>query len=70
MTRSERLTLVERIESELSLTAQADLLGLSRSSLYYQPVAPSPQEVHIKHRIDAIYTQYPFYGSRRIAAKL
>jgi putative transposase len=70
LTRSERLALVERTHSELSLTAQADLLGLSRSSLYYQPAAPSPEEVHIKHRIDAIYTRYPFYGSRRIAAKL
>jgi putative transposase len=70
LTRSERLALVERADSELPLTAQANLLGLSRSSLYYQPVAPSPEEVHIKHRIDAIYTQYPFYGSRRIAAKL
>lgn len=24
----------------------------------------------LKHRIDAIYTQYPFYGSRRITAQL
>lgn len=49
---------------------QADLLGLSRSSLYYQPVPASSEEVQLKHRIDAIYTQYPFYGSRRIAAVL
>ena len=70
MTRSERLALVERIASELPLTTQADLLGISRSSLYYQPVAPSSEEVRIKHRIDAIYTRYPFYGSRRIAAQL
>ncbi len=62
--------MVERTDSELTLTAQAEVLGLSRSSLYYQPAAPSPEEVHIKHRIDAIYTQYPFYGSRRIAATL
>jgi putative transposase len=70
LTRSERLALVERTDSELPLTTQAEVLGLSRSSLYYQPVAPSSEEVHIKHRIDAIYTQLPFYGSRRITAKL
>ena len=70
MTRPERLTLVERSDSELPLTTQAHLLGLSRSSLYYQPVAPSQEEVQIKHRIDVIYTKYPFYGSRRIAAQL
>lgn len=61
---------MERDGSQLSLTAQADLLGLSRSSLYYQPRAPSPDEVALKHRIDTIYTQYPFYGSRRITVHL
>jgi len=42
------------------------LLGISRSSLYYQPVGPSSKEIAIKHRIDELYTQYPFYGSRRM----
>lgn len=28
------------------------------------------EEIAIKHRIDAIYTDYPFYGSRRIQAVL
>jgi putative transposase len=55
---------------ELSLKAQAELLGLSRSSLYYCPMPPSPEEVAIKHRIDAIYTRWPFYGSRRITVVL
>ncbi len=55
---------------ELSLKAQAELLGLSRSSLYYCPLPPSPEEVAIKHRIDEIYTRWPFYGFRRIAVVL
>ena len=62
--------MVERDEQELPLNRQAELLGLSRSSLYYQPVAPSEAEVALKHRIDEIYTAYPFYGSRRITAQL
>jgi putative transposase len=49
---------------------QADLLGISRSSLYYRPRRPTAEEVTLKHRIDAIYTQYPFYGSRCITAQL
>ena len=49
---------------------QADLLGLSRSSLYYQPVPPSAEEVKVKHRIDEIYTECPFYVSRRIKEQL
>lgn len=55
---------------EISLKDQADLLGLSRSSLYYRPLPPSEEEVAIKHRIDEIYTQRPFYGSRRITVVL
>jgi len=61
---------VERAEGELPLSLQADLLSLSRASLYYQPRPPSAAEVQIKHRIDEIYTQYPFYGARKIAAQL
>lgn len=52
------------------MTTQAQLLSLNRTSLYYQPVAPSPAEVAIKHRIDELYTAYPFLGSRRIAVLL
>jgi putative transposase len=64
------LALVERSNPELPLQTQAELLGLSRSSLYYQPTPVSAQEVALKHAIDEIYTQYPFYGSRRITAEL
>ncbi len=55
---------------ELSFKVQAELLGLSRSSLYYRPIPPSTEEVAIKHRIDEIYTRWPFYGSRRITVVL
>lgn len=70
MSASERRALVEWEQSELPLTTQAELLSVSRSSLYYQPVQPSAEEVAIKHRIDEIYTEFPFYGSRRIAVAL
>jgi len=62
--------LIERDHAALSLTAQAELLGISRASLYYQPRVPPPEEVAIKHRIDQIYTAYPFYGSRKITEEL
>jgi putative transposase len=38
--------------------------------LYYQPRPPSAEEIAIKHRIDELYTAYPFYGSRRMVAQL
>ena len=54
----------------MSLTAQADILSVSRASLYYQPTAPSAQELALKRRIDELFTAHPFYGSRRICQQL
>jgi putative transposase len=67
---SERLALIEREGSELSLSAQAELLSLSRSSLYYKPIPPTAEEIAVKHRIDEIYTESPFYESRKITEQL
>jgi putative transposase len=33
-------------------------------------MSPSPREIAIKHRIDRIYTDHPYYGSRRIRVAL
>ena len=70
MARSERRGLIERPPAELSLQRQAELLSLSRASLYYQPTRPSAEEIAIKHRIDELYTAHPFYGSRKILVEL
>jgi putative transposase len=64
------MALVDRHDAEMTLKEQAELLTLSRRSLYYQPVPPSAEEVAIKHAIDRIYTDQPSYGSRRIAVVL
>ncbi len=70
MSHTKRLALVEHNHPDLSLKTQAELLSLSRASLYYQPVLPSAEEIAIKHRIDELYTAHPFYGSRKITALL
>src|SRR3990172_4102214 len=62
--------MLERGPAELPLAAQTELLGLCRSSLYYEPVGPSAKEIAIKHRIDELYTRHPIYGSRRMTAVL
>ena len=62
------MALLDREEPELPLKSQAELLGLNRSGLYYTPNPPSAKELALKREIDEIYTKYPFYGSRRIAA--
>ncbi len=70
MSRDERLALVERAHGEVPVAIQTELLGVSRSSVYYRPAPPTPAEVALKHRSDALDTRYPFYGSRRITAQL
>ena len=59
--------MLEKDHPEIALKTQAELLGISYSSLFYAPVPPSPRELAIKRRIDEIYTACPFYGSRKIA---
>lgn len=55
---------------DLSLTKQAELLGISRSSLYYQPRPVDPFTISVMNEVDEIYTAWPFYGSRKITEEL
>jgi len=70
LSRTERLALIERADPELTLGQQAALLNISRASLYYRPVSPSAEEIAIKHRLDELYTQFPYFGSRKMTAML
>jgi putative transposase len=45
---------------------QCELLGLSRSSLYYEPAAETADNVRLMGLIDQEYTAHPFLGSRRL----
>ena len=62
--------MIDRTDRTLSISAQAKLLNISRAGLYYVRRGPSAKELRLKHRIDELYTQYPFYGSRRIHRQL
>lgn len=53
----------------LSKTALAKKLGISRSSLYYHHKKPV-QDVDLKSQIEAVLTDHPAYGHKRIAMKL
>lgn len=58
--------LIEPDQEKLSIRKQCELLQLSRSNLYYEPVEASEETLRIMHRIDEIFTESPFFGSRRI----
>ena len=63
-------SLVEADHPTLSVRRQCQLLGLSRASLYYEPVPETVENVRLMRLIDEQYTRCPFYGSRRITAWL
>lgn len=65
----ERWALVDP-DSDQSLSWQCRVLGLSRSSFYYQPVEVDPEDVALMRLIDEEYTQRPFYGSRKMVVYL
>ena len=49
---------------------QCELLGLARSSYYYEPVPESEENLLLMRLLDEQYTRTPFYGTRKMAAWL
>ena len=70
MSPSERREMIRKENTYLSLTRQCKLLKISRSSIYYTPVGFDQATIELMHEIDRIFTKYPFFGSRQIAAYL
>jgi len=50
----------------LPLSRQAEMLGISRGSLYYDPCPVSAADLATMRRIDALHLDYPFAGSRML----
>lgn len=57
-------------QDKLSVVRQCALLGVARSSAYYQPRGDSAQELALMRRIDRLFTDHPMYGSRRMQVML
>jgi putative transposase len=57
--------MIER-SHDLPLTRQAELLGLSRGSLYYHPRPVPAADLAVMRRIDELHLDYPFAGSRML----
>ena len=52
------------------MVQQCELLGLARSTYYYEPAQESPENMALMRRIDEQYLKTPFYGSRKMAEEL
>ena len=70
MSPAQRRELVDRQHRHLSIVRQCQLMGVSRSSLYYRPKETSQQDLSLMRELDRQYLETPFYGSRRMKASL
>jgi len=53
-------------ELKLSISRQAELLTISRSTIYYRPRPVSDADLMLMRRIDELHMNYPFAGSRML----
>ena len=59
--------LIDWDSPQISVARQCELLGLSRSSLYYAPTEVGTEDLDMMTHIDRKFMDYPFLGSRRMA---
>ena len=57
-------------EHDLPIQKQAEVLEISRSSVYYQPRPVSEPDLWLMRRIDELHLNYPFAGSRMLRGLL
>ncbi len=55
---------------DLSISAQAKLLGISRGTVYYLPRPVSDADLALMRRIDELHLQHPFMGARMLRDQL
>lgn len=65
-----RRSFVDQTNDEITIGRQCELLGVSRSGYYYEPIPESEDNLKLMELIDKIYMDLPFYGRRRICEVL
>lgn len=70
MSRDEKKGMIKPKDVKISISRQCQLVSLNRSTFYHQPLGTKPETLEMMNKIDKIFTQYPFFGSRQITATL
>jgi putative transposase len=70
MSAPDRKRLLDREPGRLSIRRQCQLLGIARSGVYRQLRPANDNDLAVLRRLDALFTAWPFLGSRRMAALL
>ncbi|MFD2937440.1 IS3 family transposase [Spirosoma flavum] len=66
----DRRYLIDPTHPQLSLTQQCELLGISRSTYYYQSIGESAENLALMLQIDKLFTARPELGVRRMHQEL
>ena len=70
MSAPDRRALLDRAHPKLSVRRQCVLLGVARSGVYRIPRPVDDDDLALMRRLDELFTEWPFLGSRRMAAML
>ena len=62
--------MIEPAHPKLSVVRQCELVSISRSGFYYQPVGETPLNLPLMRLIDMQFLETPWYGSRQMARHL
>lgn len=62
--------MIDAHHPRLSIRRQCELIGLNRSSYYWQPTGESLLNLELMRLIDQEYTRAPFYGYRKMTVRL
>jgi putative transposase len=62
--------LIDEKDEELSVRRQCELLGLNRSTYYYQTATETSENLGLMRLMDKLYTAHPFYGRRQMTLSL
>ncbi len=57
-------------DRKVTVKRRCELVGLARSTSYYEPRGESGENLSLMRRMDEIYTDHPFYGVRQMTRVL
>lgn len=62
--------MIEKENTEINVKRQCELVGLNRSTFYYEKKSESAYNLLLMRLLDEQYTKTPFYGIRKLTAQL
>jgi len=66
----EQRRLIDVKDGRIPVFRQCELVGLAKSSYYYEPMGENDYNKMLMDMVDEIYTEHPFLGSRKISKAL